>query len=120
MANRVFPDEQVEWFPGEERDFQFDLVDELDGDTIGPGTVEVFDADGADVTGQVAPSTTTDVATVTTQWVVSGTTFTATFTIPKKRPSSSYLAIFSVQSSTSGEIFKKFLGIIIPEVSSLV
>ena len=55
MASKIFPDELEEMSPGEERDFLFDYVDELDGDTAGSGVVEVFDADGKNVTQLIAP-----------------------------------------------------------------
>ena len=108
MASKVFPDELEEFGPGEERDFLFDFVDELDGDTAGSGVVEVFDANGKDVTQLIAPP-----RGPFGKWAVSGTTFEVTFRIPSKDFSESYLATFTLSSTTSGEKWKKYLGILV-------
>lgn len=105
MASRVFPDELQELRPGEKLDFQFDFVDELNGDTAGSGTREVFDADGVDVTSTIAPMV----------GVVSGTTLTVTLTIPATGFSDSYLVIYTLEATTSTELFKKFLGLLVTE-----
>ena len=114
MAGKIFPDELEEFSPGEERDFLFDFVDELNGDTAGSGTVEVFDANGEDVTQQIAPPSGEFGA-----WTVSGTTFEVTFKIPEKGFSESYLAIFTLTSTTSRERWKKYLGIQINPVAGV-
>ena len=109
MASKVFPDELTEKSPGEQFDYVFDFVDELDSDTIGSGTVRVLDGMGVDVTQQIAPP-----GGVFGAWTVSGTTFTVTFEIPQKGSSgfsTSYLAAFKLSSDTSGEKFTKYLGI---------
>ena len=106
MASRVFPDELTEKSPGEQFDFVFDFTDDLNGDTIGSGTVRVLDGMGGDVTQQIAPP-----GGVFGAWTASGTTFTVTFKIPTIGFSSSYLAAFTLTSSTSGEKFVKYLGI---------
>lgn len=110
MASKIFPDELEEFAPGEERDFLFDFVDELDGDTAGSGVVEVFDADGNDVKQIIAPP-----SGVFGKWTVSGTTFEVTFRIPQTGFSESYLAIFTLTSTTSGEKWKKYLGIMVSD-----
>ena len=56
MASKVFPDELTEKSPGEQFDYVFDFVDDLDGDTIGSGTVRVLDGLGVDVTQKIAPT----------------------------------------------------------------
>lgn len=106
MASKVFPDELTEKSPGERFNFVFDYVDDLDGDTIGSGTVRVLDSLGVDVTQKIAPP-----GGVFGAWTASGTTFTVTFEIPKEGFSSSYLAAFTLTSATSGEKFIKHLGI---------
>ncbi len=106
MASKVFPDELTEKSPGEQFDFLFDFTDELDGDTISSGTVRVLDGLGIDVTQKIAPP-----GGVFGAWTASGTTFTVTFRIPKEGFSSSYLAAFTLASSTSEEKFVKYLGI---------
>jgi len=111
MAGKIFPDELEEFSSGEERDFLFDFVDELDDDTAGSGVVEVFDADGNTVTQLISPPSGEFGA-----WTVSGTTFTVTFRIPSKDFSESYLAIFTLTSTTSGEKWKKYLGIMVNPV----
>ena len=111
MAGKIFPDELEEFTPGEERDFLFDYVDELDGDTAGSGVVEVFDADGKDVTQLIAPP-----AGPFGKWTVSGTTLEVTFRIPSAGFSESYLAIFTLSSTTSEEKWRKYLGIMVNEV----
>ncbi len=110
MASRVFPNELLEFTPGEERDFFFDFVDELDGDTAGSGTVKVLDAEGKDVTQEIAPPSGEFGA-----WTTSGTTLTVTFRIPETGHSPSYLAAFSMSSTTSGEKWKKYLGILVSQ-----
>ena len=114
MASKVFPDELTEKSPGERFDFLFDFVDELDGDTIGSGTVRVLDGLGIDVTQKIAPS-----EGVFGAWTASGTTFTVTFEIPKKGFSGSYLAAFTLASSTSGEKFIKYLGIQVDDLQGV-
>lgn len=114
MAGKIFPDELEEFSPGEERDFLFDFVDELNSDTAGSGTVEVFDADGKDVTQLIAPP-----SGPFGNWTVSGTTFEVTFKIPAENFSESYLAIYSLTSTTSGEKWKKYLGIMINPVAGV-
>ena len=106
MASEVFPDKIIQKSPGEQFDFFFDFVDELDGDTIGSGTVRVRDGMGVDVTQQIAPP-----GGVFGAWTASGTSLTVTFEIPKAGFSSSYLAAFTLTSITSGEKFTKHLGI---------
>ena len=109
MSSRVFPDELTEKAPGEQFDYVFDFVDDLDGDTIGSGTVRVLDGMGIDVTQKIAPP-----GGVFGAWTVSGTTFTVTFEIPEVGLpgfSTSYLAAFKLTSTTSGEKFTKYLGI---------
>ena len=108
MAGKIFPDELEEFTPGEERDFLFDFVDELDGDTAGSGTVEVFDADGKNVTQLIAPP-----SGPFGKWTQTGTTLEITFRIPSVGFSESYLAIFTLSSTTSGEKWKKYLGIMV-------
>ena len=110
MASRVFPDELIEFTPGEEKDFQFDFVDELDSDTAGSGTVSVINAEGVIVTDEIAPASGDFGA-----WTLSGTTLTVTFRIPEKGYSPSYLAAFSMTSTTSGEKWKKYLGILVSQ-----
>jgi hypothetical protein len=114
MASKIFPDMLEEMAPGEERDFFFDFVNELDGDTAGSGIVEVFDADGKDVTQSIAPPSGEFGA-----WAVSGTTLTVTFRIPGKGFSESYLAIYTLASTTSGEKYKKYLGILVISVAGV-
>ncbi|KKM77369.1 hypothetical protein LCGC14_1370720 [marine sediment metagenome] len=106
MASKVFPDELTEKSPGEQFDYVFDFVDDLDGDTIGSGTVRVLDGIGVDVTQKIAPP-----GGVFGAWTASGTSLTVTFEIPKVGFSSSYLAAFTLTSVTSGEKFTKYLGI---------
>ncbi|KKL44603.1 hypothetical protein LCGC14_2364040 [marine sediment metagenome] len=106
MSSRVFPDEITHKSPGEQFDFLFDFVNELDGDTIGSGTVRVLDGMGVDVTQKIAPP-----GGKFGNWATSGTTFTVTFKIPEEGFSDSYLAAFILSSSTSGEKFTKYLGI---------
>ena len=106
MASKVFPDELTEKSPGEQFDFLFDFVDELDGDTIGSGTVRVLDGLGVDVTQKLSPPEGPFGA-----WTSSGTTLTVTFQIPLVGFSPSYLVAFTLVSSTSGEKFIKYLGI---------
>ena len=108
MASKIFPDELEQFGPGEQRTFFMDFVDELDGDTAGSGTVEVLDDNGKDVTQEIAPPSGEFGA-----WTVSGTTFTVTFRIPKERFHQSYLVTYTMQSSTSNEKFKKYLGILV-------
>jgi len=106
MASKVFPDELTEKSPGEQFDYVFDFVDDLDGDTIGSGTVRVLDGIGVDVTQKIAPP-----GGVFGAWTASGTSLTVTFEIPKVGFSSSYLAAFTLTSVTSREKFTKYLGI---------
>jgi len=114
MSSRVFPDELIDASPGEELDFFFDFVDELDGDTIGSGTAEVFDAEGKDVTQAIAPP-----GGAFGAWTASGTTFTVTFKIPKTEASESYLGIFTLANATTEEKYKKFLGIMVHTVAGV-
>ena len=114
MSSKVFPDEMIDATPGEELDFFFDFVDELDGDAIGSGTMEVFDADGKDVTDLVAPQ-----GGLFGAWTTSGTTFTVTFKIPKEEGSDSYLGVFTLQNSVTFEIYKKYLGIMVHVIAGV-
>ncbi len=114
MAGRTFPDELQEFNPGEERDFFFDFVDELDGDTAGSGTVEVMDAEGKDVTQMIAPP-----SGEFGNWTQSGTKLTVTFRIPLQNFSPSYLAVFTQVSTTSGEKWKKYLGILVQNLTGV-
>ena len=108
MSSGIFPD-KVEFFaPGEERDIMLDFVDELDSDTAGSGTVQVIDAEGKDVTQLIAPP-----AGEFGAWTQSGTTLTVTFRIPQTGFSESYLAIYTQRSTTSGERWRKYLGIMV-------
>ena len=106
MASEVFPDEITHKAPGEQFDFLFDFENELDGDTIGSGTVRVLDGLGVDVTQKIAPP-----GGVFGAWTASGTTLTITFEIPLTGFSESYLAAFRLTSVTSEEKFVKYLGI---------
>lgn len=114
MASTIFPDKLEQFAPGEERDILFDFVDELDGDTAGSGTVRVLDAEGIDVTQLIAPPSGEFGA-----WTQSGTTLVITFRIPETGFSESYLAAFTLTSITSGEKWRKYLGIQVADLAGV-
>ncbi len=117
---KVFPDELEEHVPGEQFDFQFDFVDELNGDTAGSGTVRVTDSDGQDVTAKIAPASGVLENGGAAAWTVSGTTFTVTLQIPREGWKHSYVAACTLVSSTSGEQWTKYLGIEVFSPSGLL